>query len=133
LNLLKLIGQVVNKDYGGALRTGGIIAKDTTNNIMRNARANRQVASNIKNIESSPASTVSSPYISISVPNDVVNGNYLFNTYKHEISEFDKLRIFIDYANSGYPCNDVAPISTFINRQYCNILDISTEICANLL
>jgi hypothetical protein len=114
------------------------IAQGATDNAMENERRNRSLASSIQNIQSSPATTASSPYVGICIPNishtsGEVTGGYLYNTYAHEISDFDKLRIFIDYANAGYPCNEVNRISTFMNRQFCNILNISTAISSNII
>jgi hypothetical protein len=110
------------------------IAEQATNTALSQQRANRSLASSIQNIKSSPASTVSSPYVSICCPNVVhTDGSYLFNTYSLEVSDFDKRRVFTDIANNGYPTSEVDDINTFINRQFCNILHISTSQCQNQL
>jgi hypothetical protein len=121
------------KSIGNVAQTAISIATGAIDNTMSNQRANRQLAANLQNIATSPASTVSSPYVSVCVPNNQENGNTLFNTYALECSDFDKNRVFITIANQGYPTNDVAPIASFINRQKCNILHISTYVCQNQL
>jgi hypothetical protein len=106
---------------------------------MSQARANRSLASQLANIKSSPASTVSNPYVGVCIPNIIHYDDqgavigYLFNTYAFEISAFDKLRVFTQITNHGYPTSEVNRLNTFDNRQFCNILHISTEMCSSTL
>jgi hypothetical protein len=110
------------------------IAEGAVNNAMSNQRANLSLASSIQNIKSSPSSSVSSPYVSVCVPSTTeADGSYLFNTYAHRISDFDSWRIFIDLSTNGYSTNETSPISTFENRIFYNVLNLSTSICFNVL
>jgi hypothetical protein len=129
----KAVSGVINAVANAAI--GGIqIAQNIKDNTMSQVRANASLASSIANINTSPASTVSSPYIGICMPNFIhTEGQHLFNTYALEISEFDKKRVFINLANSGYPSGEVAPIQTFNNRQFVNVLNISTSVCSSEL
>jgi hypothetical protein len=61
------------------------------------------------------------------------DGSYLFNTYAHRISDFDKQRIFIDLATNGYSTNETAEIGSYENRIFYNVLNVSTSSCFNIL
>jgi hypothetical protein len=122
------------KSIANVATTAISIAESATNNAMSNQRANLSLASSIQNIQSSPSSSVSSPYVSVCVPSTIeADGSYLFNTYAHRISDFDSQRIFIDLATNGYYTNETSPISKFENRIFYNVLHISTSVCFNIL
>jgi hypothetical protein len=94
---------------------------------MENERANRQVTSQVKNIATAQSTAVSSPYVFTCIPSTSENGDYLFNTYTEQIAEFEKPRIFMDICTNGYVCNVTLPISSYENRQFMNVLNITTS------
>lgn len=108
-------------------------AQQSTQNAIKHMNQNKQLASQIHNIQSSANTLLSNPYVDAGIPNKNINGNTLFNTYSNELHPWDKTITFKYFLANGYPFNKVDEINKFNNRKYMNILQIDTTYNTDLI
>lgn len=118
-------------NVGGFIKDISHIITGNTATAYKNIIANRQLASEIHNIQSSANTTLVNPYTDAAIPNkEIVNNDKtytLFNTYANTLHPWSKDIMFRYILANGYPFNKVDSINSYDNRQYMNVLQVDTS------